>query len=152
MSLASWPAYRFLKSQVRWSSHVLKNFQQFVVIQTVKGFSIVSEELDVFLEFPCFFYDPMDVGKLISHSSAFFKLSLYIWFSVHILLKPRLKDFELYLASMRNECDCPVVSTFFGIAFLWDWNENSHFPILWQLLHFPNLLTFWVSAFNSIIF
>ena len=67
-----------------------------------KGFSIVNEaEVDVFLEFPCFFYDPTDVGNLISGSSAFSKSSLYIWtFSAHILLKPSLKDFEHYLVSI----------------------------------------------------
>ena len=77
-------------------SHVFKNFPQFVVIHTVKGFSIVNEaEIDVFLEFSCFSYDPMDVGNLISGSSAFYKSSLYIWkFSVHVLLKSSLKDFE----------------------------------------------------------
>ena len=71
-----------------WYSHFFKNCPQFVVIYTVKGFSIVNEtEIDVFLEFSCFFYDPMDVGNLISGSSAFPKSSLYIWnFSVHILL------------------------------------------------------------------
>ena len=82
-----------------WYSHLLKNFPQFVVIHTVKSFSIVSEaEVDVFLEFSCFFYDPMDVGNLNSGSSAFSKSSLNIWnFSVHILLKPRLENFEHYL-------------------------------------------------------
>ena len=82
-------------------SHLLKNFPQFVVIHTVKGFSVVNEaEVDVFLEFSCFFYDPRDVGSLISGSSAFSKSSLYIWkFSVHILLEPSLKDFEHYFAS-----------------------------------------------------
>ena len=76
-----------------WYSHLFKNFPQFVVVHTVKGFSIVNEgEVDVFLEFPCFFYDPMDVGNLISCSSAFSKPGLYIWkFSVHILLKPSLR-------------------------------------------------------------
>ena len=85
-----------------WYSHLFPNFPQFVVIHTVKGFSIVNEaEVDVFLEFPCFFYDLMDVGNLISGSSAFFEPSLYIWkFSVHVLLKPNLNDFELYLVSM----------------------------------------------------
>ena len=85
-----------------WYSHLLKNFPQFVVIHTVKCFSIVSEaEVNVFMEFSCFFYDPADVGNLISGSSAFSKTSLNIWnFSVHILLKPSLKDFEHYLASM----------------------------------------------------
>ena len=83
-------------------SHLLKNFPQFVVIHTVKGFSIVNEaEVDVFLEFPCFLYDPTNVGNLISGSSAFSKSSLYIWnFLVLVLLKPSLKDFEHYLASM----------------------------------------------------
>ena len=85
-----------------WYSHLFKNFPQFVVIHTVKGFGIVSEaEVDVFLEFPCFFDDPVDVGNLISGSSAFTKVSLNVWkFSVHVLLKPTLEDFERYLASM----------------------------------------------------
>ena len=79
-----------------------KNFPQFVVIYRVKDLSTVSEgEVDVFLEFPCFFCDPTDVGNLISGSSDFSNSSLYIWkFSVHVLLKPSLKDFEHYLASM----------------------------------------------------
>ena len=85
-----------------WYSHLFKNFPHFVVIHTVKGFSIVNEaEVDIFLEFPCFLHDPINVGNLISGSSAFSKPSLCIWkFSVHILLKPSLKDFEHYLASM----------------------------------------------------
>ena len=83
-------------------SHLLKNFPQFVVIHTVKGFSIVNEaEVDVFLEFSCFFYDPTDVGNLISGSSNFSKSSLNIWkFSVHVLLKPSLENFEHYFAIM----------------------------------------------------
>ena len=85
-----------------WYSHLLKNFPQFVVIHTVKGFSIANEAVvDVFLEFSYIFYDPMNVDNLISGSSAFSKSSLYIWkFSVHILLKPRWKDFEHYLAKL----------------------------------------------------
>ena len=84
-----------------WYSHLFQNFPQFVVIHTVKGFSIVSEaEVDVFLEFSCIFYDPTDVGNLISGSSAFCKSSLYMWeFLVHILLKPSLEDFEHDLAN-----------------------------------------------------
>ena len=79
--------------------------------------------------------------NLISDSSAFSKSSLYIWkFSVHVLLKPVLKDFEHYLAGVWNECNCAVVWVFFGVAFLWDWNENWPFPVLWPLLSFPNLL------------
>ena len=85
-----------------WYSHVLKNFPQFVVIYTAKGFGLMNkEEIDVFLEFSCFFNDPVDVGNLISGSSAFSKFSLNIWkFSVHILLKPLVEDFEHYFASM----------------------------------------------------
>ena len=85
-----------------WYSHLFKNFPQFVVIHTFRGLSIVNEaKVDVFLEFSCFLYDPMNVGNLISCSSAFSKSCLYIWnFSVHILLKPSLKDFEHNLASM----------------------------------------------------
>ena len=77
-------------------SHLFKNFSQFVVIHTVKGFSVVNEEeVDVFLEFPCFLHDPMNVGNFISGSSAFYKPSLNVWkFLVHILLKLNLKDFE----------------------------------------------------------
>ena len=140
--------------KVVWYSHFLKNFPQFLVIHTVKGVSVVNEvEVDVFLEFSCFFHDPTDVGNLISGSSAFSKSSLYIWkLLVHILLKPSLKDFENYLASMWNECNCVVVWTFFGIVFLWDWNENWPFPVLWPLLSFPNLLAYWVQHFNCIIF
>ena len=92
-----------------WYSHLFKNFPHFVVIHTVKGFSVVNEA-DVFLEFSCFFYDPVDIGNLISGSSAFPKSSLYIWkFSVHVLLKPSLEEFEHYFASMWNECNCVVV-------------------------------------------
>ena len=79
-----------------WYSHFIKNIPQFVVIHIVKGFSRVNEaEVDVFLEFLCFFYDPTDVGNLISVSSAFSKPSLFIWkLLVHVLLKPNLTDFE----------------------------------------------------------
>ena len=85
-----------------WYSHFLKNFPQFIVIHTVKGFSVVEEaEVDVFLELSCFFDDPVDVGNLISGSSAFFKSSLNVWkFSVHVLLKPGLENIEHYFASM----------------------------------------------------
>ena len=82
-----------------------------------------------FLEFSYFFYDPMDVGNLISGSSAFSKSSLNIWtFWVHILLKSSLENFEHYLASMWNVCSCGVVWTLFGTAFLWNWKENWLFP------------------------
>ena len=137
--------------QVVWYSHLFQNFPQFVVIHTVKDFSIVNEaEIDVFLEFSCFFYDPKNVGNLISGSSAFSKSRLNIWkFSVHIQLKPSLKDFEHYFTSVWNECNCVVVWAFFGIAFLWDWNENWPFAVLWPLLSFPNLLAYWVQHFSQ---
>ena len=125
--------------QVVWYSHLLQNFPQFIVIHTVKGFGIVNKaEIDVFLELSCFFNDPADIGNLISGSSAFSKTSLNIWkFSVYVLLKPGLGNFEHYFTSVWDECNCVVVWAFFGIAFLWDWNENWPFPILWPLLSFP---------------
>ena len=85
-----------------WYSHLFKNFPQFIVMHTVKGFGIVKEaEIDVFLEFSCFLYDLTDVGNLISSSSAFSKTSLNIWkFTVHILLKSGLENFEHYFANM----------------------------------------------------
>ena len=130
INVVSWPAYRFLRRQVRWSGiPISKNFPHFVVIYTVKGFSVVNEaEVDAFLELPWFFYDQNDVGNLMSGSSAFPKSSLYNWkFLVELPLKHSLKDFEHYLASMWNECHCVVVWTFFGIPFLYDWNENRLF-------------------------
>ena len=139
---------------VIWYSHLLKNFPQFVVIHTVKGFGIVNKaEVDVFLELSCFFDDPTDVGNLISGFSAFSKSSLNIWmFIVHVLLKPGLENFEHYFASKWDECNCVVVWTFFSIAFFWDWKENGPFPVLWPLLSLPNLLAYWVQHFHSSIF
>ena len=88
--------------QVVWYSHLLQNFPQFIVIHTVKGFSIVKEaEVDAFLELPCFFNDPMDADDLISGSSVFSKSSLNMWkFPVDIVLKPGLENFEHYFASV----------------------------------------------------
>ena len=130
--------------------HLLRIFQ-FVVIHTVKGFGIVSKaEIDVFLELSCFFDNPTDVGNLISGSSAFSKPSLNIWkFSVHVLLKPGLENFEDYFATMWDKCNCVVVWTFFGIVLFWKWNENWPFPVLWPLLSFSNLLKYWVQHFDS---
>ena len=87
--------------QVVWYSHLFQNFPHFVVIHILKGFDIVNKaEVDVFLESPCFFYDPMYVSNLISGSSPFSKCSLNIWkFSVHVLLKPQLENFEYYFAT-----------------------------------------------------
>ena len=104
-------------SQVVWYSHLFQNFPQFFVIRTVKRFGVVNKaEVDVFLELTCFFHDPMDVGNLISGSSAFSKSSLNIWkFTVHILLKPGLENFEHHSASAILSSLCEVVWTFFGI-------------------------------------
>ena len=107
--------------KVVWYSRLFKNCPQFVVIHTVKGFSVVNEvEVDVFLEFPCFLYDSMDADNVISGFSAFSKSNLYIWnFLVHRLLKCSLREIEHYLASMGNEHHSTVVCTFSDIAFLW---------------------------------
>ena len=135
--------------QVVWYSHLLKNLPQFTVIHTIKGFDIDNKaERDVLLELSCFFHDPMNVVNLTSGSSAFSKTSLNIWnFTVHVLLKPGLENVEHYFTSMWHECNCAVVWTFFGIAFLWNWNGNWPFPVLWPLPSFPNLLTYWVQHF-----
>ena len=140
--------------QVVWYSHLLKNFWQFVMNHTGKSFGIVNKtNVDVFLELSCFFDDPTDVDSLISVSSAFSKSSLNIWkFTVHIPLNPSLENFEHFFVSMWDEYNCTVVWAFFDIAFLWDWNENWPFPVLWPLLSFPNLLAYWVHHFHSIIF
>ena len=99
------------------------------MIHTVKCSSIVNKaEVDVFLELSCFFHDPADVGNLISGYSAILKSSLNIWkFTVHVLLKPDLKNFEHYFASMWDECKCAVVWTFISILFLWDGMKTDLF-------------------------
>ena len=107
--------------KVVWYSHLLKNFPQFVVIYTEKGFGVINKA-DFLLEFSCFFYDPTDVGNLISGSSAFSKSSLNIWkLMVLMLLKSGLEYFEHFFASMWDECNCVVVWTFFGSALLREW-------------------------------
>ena len=94
-----------------WYSYFFKSFLQFVMIHTVKGFGIVEEtEIDIFLEFPSFLYDPANVGNLISGLSSFSKPSLNIWkFLIQVLRKPSLKDFKHNLNSMGSECDCLIV-------------------------------------------
>ena len=135
-------------------SHLFQNFPQFVVIHTVKGFGVINKaEVCVFLEFSCLFHDTTDAGNLISGSSAFSKSSLNIWkFTVRVLLKSGLENFDHYFASVWDECCCAVVWAFFGIAFFWNWNENWPFPVLRPLLSFPNLLAYWVQQAHSVIF
>ena len=155
LTVASWPAYRFLRRQVKWAGIPISwRIFQFVVIHIVRSFGIVNKaEVDVFLELYCFFDDPTDVGNLISGSSAFSKSSSDIWkFMIHVLLKPGLENFEHYFTSVWDECNFAVVWAFFGIALLRNWNENRLFPVLWPLLSFPNLLAYWVQDFHSIIF
>ena len=109
-----------------WYPYLLKNFPQFLVIHRVKGFGVVNKaKEDIFLELSCFFDDPPDAGNLISGSSAFSKSSLNIRkFTVHILLKPGLENFEHYFTSVCDESNYAVVGAFFGIAFPCNWNEN----------------------------
>ena len=117
---ASWPAYRFPWMQVRWS-RIPRSWRIFYSLlwstQLKALLSIVNTvEVDIFLEFSCFFCDPVDVGHLISDSSAFSKFSLNTWkFSVHVLLKPGVENFEYYFASIWNEWSCVVVWIFFGV-------------------------------------
>ena len=140
--------------QVVWYSHLFQNFAQFFVIHTVKGFGIASKaEIDVFLGLSCFFHDPADVGNLISGSSAFSKTSLNIRkFTVHVLLKPGLKNCEHYFTSVWDECNYAVVWAFFGIVFLWDleWKLNFSSPMV--TAEFSKFVAYWVQHFHSIIF
>ena len=118
--------------QVVWYSHVFQDFPQFIVIHS----RINKAEIDVFLELSCFCDDPVHVSNLISGSSAFSKTTLNIWkFTVHVLLKPYLENFEHYFTSMWDECNCVVVWAFFGIAYLWDWNENWPFNLKPRSFH-----------------
>ena len=132
--------------KVVWSSHHVKNFPQFVVIHTVKGFSVVNEaEVDVFLELSCFFYDPTDVGNLISGSSAFFKSSLNIWkFSVLVLLKLNLENFEHYFANVWDECQlCGNWNILWHCLSLWlEWKMTFSHPVATdEFFKFADILT-----------
>ena len=121
--------------KVVWNSHLFKNFPQYVVIHTVKGFSTVNEaEIDVF------FWNSLTFSMI--------QQMLAIW----SLIPSPFLNLACTSGSMWNECNCVVVWTFFGIAFLWDWNENLTFPGLWPLLSFPYVLPYWVQHFNNIFF
>ena len=114
LSVASWPVYRFLKRQVRWSGILIcfRIFHSLLWSTQSKGFGVINKaEIDVFLELSCFFDNPTDVGNLISVSSAFSKTS-FSKFLVQILLKPGLENFEHYFTSMWDECDCALVWAF----------------------------------------
>ena len=150
LTFASWPAYRFLRRQVRWSGiHISWRIFHSWLWSTQRLRHSQQRKVDVFLELSCLFDDPTDVGNLTSGSSAFSKSSLKIWkFTVHVLLKPDLENFEHYFTGVWDEYNCVVVWAFFGIAFFWDWNENWPFPVLWPLLSFPN---FWHIECSTLI-
>ena len=122
--------------QVVWYSHLFQNFPQFIVIHAVKGFGIVNKaEIELWNSLAFSMVQQIDVGNLISGSSAFSKTSLNIReFMVLVLLKPGLENFEHYFSSVWDECNYAVVWAFFGIAFLWDWSENWPFPVLFTQL------------------
>ena len=147
LTVASWPAYIFLRRQVRWSgvSISLRIFRSLLWPTQVKGLGEVNKaEVDVFRELSCLFYDPTDVGNLISGSSAFSKSSLNIWkFSVHVLLKPCLENFEHHFASMWDECNRAVVWTFFGITLLWDCSK------IWPFQSYGHCWVFQISGILS---
>ena len=114
-------------------------------------FSIIpSKEIPGLISFRIDWLDLLAIQgtlkSLLQHHSS--KASILLW----VMLKPGLENFEHYFNSMWDECNCAVVWAIFGTAFLWDWNENWHFPVLWPLLSFPNLLAYWVQHFHSIIF
>ena len=141
--------------KVVWYSHLLKNFPQFVVINTVKDFGIVNKaEVDFFSGTLLIFQWSKWCWHLISGSSAFSKTSLKIWsFLVHILLRPSMKAFEHDLDRMWNKYKCMVVWTFFGIVLLWDWNENWPFEScghywIFQIFWHVEYSTFTASSFR----
>ena len=133
--------------KVVWCSHLLKNFSQFVVVIYVKGFSIISEaDGNVFWDSLAFSMIQwmLPIWSLVPQTSLYIRK-----FSVHAVLKLSLKDFEHYLVSKWDECNCMIGWAFFGIAFLWDWNEKWPFPVVWPLLSFPNLLALLSAALEQ---
>ena len=138
--------------QVVWYSHLFQNFPEFIVIHTVKGFGIVSKaEIDVFLEFSCFFSDPADVGNLISDSSAFLKTSLNIWkLTVHILLKPGLENFEHSFTSVWDECNCVAMAPHSStLAWKIPWMEE---PGRLQSMGFRRVQHDWATSLSLFTF
>ena len=142
-----------------WSAGlVVPSLEEFSTVcgDLYKGFGVISKaEVYFFLEFPCFFYDPTDVGNLISDSSVFSKSSLNIWkFTVHILLKPGLENFEHYFASMWDECNCVVVWTFltlpfFGIGMKTDLFQSCGHCWVFQICWHIECSSFTASSFRT---
>ena len=132
LSVASWPAYRFLRRQVRWLGIPIswRIVHSLLWSTLLKALHSQWSRRRCFSEILLLFLWSTDVGNFLSCSSAFSKFRLYIWkFLIHILLKPDLENFEHYFASMWDECSCVVVWTNFGTDFLWNCNENWPFPI-----------------------
>jgi len=155
LTVVSWTAYRFLKRQVKWSGIPisLRIFHNLWWSTQPKAWHSQYSRSWCFSGTLLFCDNPTDVGNLISGSSAFTRSKLNILnFTVHVLLKPGLENFEDYFASVWDECNCAVVWAFFGIAFLRDWIETWPFPVLLPLLSFPNMLAYWVQHFHCIIF
>ena len=146
LTVASWPAHRFLRRQVKWSGIPisLRIFHSVLWSTQSKAWPSQQRKSRCFSGTLSLFHDPTDIGNLISDSSAFSKSSLNIWkFTVHVLLNRGMENFEHYFASMWDECNCAAVWAFFGIDFLLDCNENWRFPVLWPLLSFPNSHCSW---------
>ena len=136
--------------KVVWYSYLFKAFPQFVVIHSVKGFGIINKgEVDIFLELSWFFNDPTDVGNSIFGSSASSKSSLNIFkFSVHVLLKPCLENFEHYFASVWDECNCAVVWTLFGIGMKANLFQSCGHCWVFQIYWHAECSTFTASSFR----
>ena len=134
--------------QVVWNSHLFQNYPQFILIHTVKGFSIVNKaEIDVILELSCFFDDPVDVCNLISGSFVFENQLEHLEVHSSRIVEAWLGEFWALLCWRVR-----WVQVCGSLSILWHWNENWPFPVLWPLLSFPNLLAYWVQHFNSTIF
>ena len=168
LTAAACPAYRFLRRQVRWSGIPISwRTLHFVVIHTVQSFSIINKA-------DFFFWNSLVFSMIQQMLAIWFLVPLpflksnctsgtsqftYCWSLAWRILIITLLAYAVSLVAqlcltlyMWNECNCMLAWTLFGIAFLWDWNENWSFPVLWPLLSFPNLLTYWMQHFNSFIF
>ena len=139
--------------QVVWYSHLLKNFPQFIVIHTVKAFSIVNKaEIDAFWNSLAFLMIQQILAIWSLVALPFLEPAKHMEFHSSHIIKAWLGEFEHYFTSIWDKLNYKIVWAFFGIAFLWDRNENWRFPVLWPLLSFPNLLAYWVQHFHSITF
>ena len=124
--------------QVVWYSHLFQNFPKFIVIHTVKGFGIVNKaEIDIFLELSCFSVIQQILAIWSLVPLPFLKPAWTSGSSRFAYCSSGLENFEHYFTNVWDECNCAVVWAFFGIAFLWDWNESWPFPVLWPMLSFP---------------